>query len=521
MGAAMRYIQSTSNQNATKTDGTDFNPVLKKRGKRVRNVSIVICLVTATLILIFCFVDQKEDECVASEPTNTTSPNKTVSSNLFIIALTLCGIVLGTISDRVSLVFEESRHLRSRYGSKTEMVKACFSGISWGLVFILLGSATIIFIFLSNTATDVWLVMKYYVHLLSGICIIPLIMRLVNKDTKSDVFISKTLEEKGMYVANGLAWSYYFNYLKKALLKFSQVVNEPFPAPFKHVELSRKVLLLLVSFYDDINDDLKHVDSKIKKVFDLGNEEDPFRFPVYRLTVNEHEKKYFAIQCVKQPLKYLREIKQLQDEPKRPLKKGPLLRDEMTLLYQTLSEIVKNPPYENFTGTCVLIPVLTSNGLENGGLVKCIMNVVEPSRIKAHDILTVETLAETWLKYPIPVVEESAQTTSQRSIRSSLVSIEETPGREQFVDLDVVDEEDHERHDEIRQSVREHGEKLDEVKLHVVLAWDVHRCEVKPYVHKVGKHRCCSIGSSQILNSTDGSEQDRYSSNDDFNPVEV
>ena len=508
---------STSNQNASNTDGTDFNPVRKKRGKRVRNVSIVICLVAATLILIFCFVDQKKDECVTSVPTSATSPNKIVSSNLFIIALTLCSIVLGTFSDRLSLVFEESRHLHSRYDSKTEMVKACFSGIVWSLVFILLASATIIFIFVGITATHDWFELKYYVHLLSGICITPLIMRLVNKDTKSDVYISRTLEEKGMYVANGLAWSYYFDYLKYALLKFSQVVNEPFPDPYKHVELSRKDLLLLVSFYDDINDDLKHVDSKIKKVFDLGNEEDPFRFPVYRLTVNEHEKKYFAIQCVKQPLKYLREIKKLREEPKRALPKRPLFKDEVTLLYQTLCEIVKNPPYGNFTGTCVLIPVLTSNGLENGGLVKCIMNVVEPSRTKAQNILTVETLPETWLKYPIPV-EDSAGTTAR------LVSMEKTLGMEQFVDLNVVSEKYHERHNKNRESVRQHGEELDEVKLHVVLAWDVHRREVKPSVHKVGKHRCCSIGSSQILNIADGSEQDGYSSNDDFNlvkPVEV
>ena len=54
------------------------------------------------------------------------------SSVLLNIALGLLGIVVGILCRRLSLFFEELFHLKGRYnGNIIELMKACFSGISW------------------------------------------------------------------------------------------------------------------------------------------------------------------------------------------------------------------------------------------------------------------------------------------------------------------------------------------------------------------------------------------------------
>ena len=141
-------------------------------------------------------------------------------------------------------------------------------------------------------------------------------------------------------------------------------------------------LLLLIPLNANVKDDLKEVDGKIEKLFDTGNEQDPFHFPVYRLTVDgEHEHEYFAMQYVKEPLKILREVSTLPEQKNAVLKRQPS-KDEVKLLYRMLYGILKDrkdQAYQNFRGTCILVPIVSSDGLENGGLVRLIMNKVERS----------------------------------------------------------------------------------------------------------------------------------------------
>ncbi|CAB4016622.1 stimulator of interferon genes [Paramuricea clavata] len=199
-------------------------------------------------------------------------------------------------------------------------------------------------------------------------------MQLLHLNTQSQVRNSAILEEKEMSPGYILAWSYYYNYLTPALQKFKETISRPFPDQFKSVKLSLNKLLLLIPLDCYTTDNLEEADGNIEKIFDAGNEQAHFRFSVYRFK-ELHEPKYFAIQYVKQPLKTLREISKLENV--KGVKKQNR-EEEVKLLYNTLIDILKEPPDQDITGMCEVIPMpISFESLQNGGLAKCLINKIQ------------------------------------------------------------------------------------------------------------------------------------------------
>ena len=280
--------------------------------------------------------------------------------------LGLFGVVIGTLTDRFSLIAEERHHLHQRYGgSRTKMIKACFSGIQRNVVISFLIANSLFFALFVLLEKRPWFEVGYLVPVLSGIGMGPLIIQLLRPNTHSEVHISTILEEKEMYPAYTLAWSYYFNCLKQALPEFRETINrQQFPA------LYDKLLLLIPFNCTMLN--LEEVDRKIER-FDIENN----RFPVYRLAVSENEQKYFAIQYVDEPLNILIEMSNLEIITAVSKQNR---EEQVKLLCRTLFGILKDPPDQNCKGKCMLVPIATElESLQDGGLVKCILDIVQPS----------------------------------------------------------------------------------------------------------------------------------------------
>ncbi|XP_028402864.1 stimulator of interferon genes protein-like [Dendronephthya gigantea] len=383
MGAATTENESSPTTkicipDITVIDNSDYKFVPKKRKNRARKVSILICAITALLVLAFCIAKGKEivykldaTQC-NTNATNECYIREEIQSfpALLSTALSLFGVVLGTLVDRLSLAAEERFHVQERYGgSYKKMFKACFSGISWlpVIALMLLAAVIVVILIASNPSFE----LRYVVYVFSGVGVGPLIMHLLNLNTQSEVHISTILEKREMYVANGLAWSYYFNYLSQALPNFTQAINN------YRRQLSLKKLILLIP-HDCNMRDLNQLDQKIERLPDTGNDQDPFHFPIYCLTTEDNNKKYFAIQYVKYPLRTLREMRLLEDV--RAVKKETCEK-EVELLCRTLFDILEDPPNQAFKGMCLLAPITAKRleNLENGGLVKCIMRVVQHS----------------------------------------------------------------------------------------------------------------------------------------------
>ena len=373
-------VESASQQpENTVTQAPAYRLVPKKRKKRARRMSVIMCAITAILVITFCLVNRTVVEYHPNtRQKNTTTvyyikKDKLGFPGLFTAALGLFGVVLGTLVDRLSLVNEECHHLKRRYGgSWRKMTKACFSGIKWGPVIVLLGSTAVIVVILIFATDKPWFELNYLVIIFSGIGLGPLIVHLLNLNTQSEVHIYTFLEENEMHIANGLAWSYYLNYLKQALPKFQETTSYQFPAPHQNIKLTSTKLLLLLPVDCDIVRDVNELDTSIRKLFDTGNDQDPFRFPVYCLTDSQNKERYYVIQNIKEPLNTLREI--IQNKKIKAVKESKY-EEEINLLCRTLSGILRNPPNPEFRETCQLILYerKTAGKLRNGGLVSWIM----------------------------------------------------------------------------------------------------------------------------------------------------
>ena len=373
----------------TVTKAPDSEPLPEKRKKRARWTSILICTIAAILVTTFSVV---YGTVVEYHP-DTTQKNTTIVCyikkeklslpGLFTTALGLFGVVLGTLVDRLSLVNEERHHRNQRYGgSWKKMIKACFSGIKWGPVIALLGLTAVIVVILIIKTNKPWFELSYLVYIFSGIGVGPLIMHLLNLNSQSEVHISTVLEEKGIYI--GLAWSYYFNYLKQALPIFGEATSRKFRHPYENIKLTSNKLLLLIPHDGYMKENFNELDRKVEKLFDTGNDQDPFRFPVYRLTVRENEEYYCAIQYIKEPLKTLREMSKLEEIEAI---KRKTYEEDVRLLCRTLSEILRKPPDEEFREMCALVPIRADSleSLKNGGLADCIMRGINQSGSTQRD----------------------------------------------------------------------------------------------------------------------------------------
>ena len=363
----------------------DNKLVPEKRKNRAKCVSIGICAVTAALVVIFCFTTGTVVEYYPDSTRENGTDicyrkrEKLAFPSLFTAALGLFGIVLSTLVDRLSLVAEERHHLNERYdGSRVKMIKACFSGISWGPVISLISLAAVIVVLIILLTNIPWFELRYLAYIFSGIGVGPLIMQLLNLNTQSEVHISMILEKREMYVANGFAWYYYYNHLRCELQKFHKAMSSQPPK----MELSLDKLVLLMPLNSDINSivDLIALDERIEIVNNRRGV-NAFRFPVYGCVVDGFESRYFAIHVVQDPLLVLRQMGESSRVKSVTIK---TYKDEVKLLYRTLRQILKEPPSTDneIARTGVLVPITVRNGEEesfgNGGLVRCILNEVAP-----------------------------------------------------------------------------------------------------------------------------------------------
>ena len=386
------------NQDIEQNSETQINDIVwedvptKRKRWRTRLASFVICSCTAIGIIIYGFVKSKTIEYKSVSDLSPTKLEAIKNGSIIIytreekesytvflnLGLGLLAIILGTFVDRLSLIFEELFHFKSRYNKSTwNMLKACFSGISLGAVF---GVALIVIISIAIAlAKKSTFELRYLTYILSGIGVGPLVMHLLNLNTQSEVHISTILEEKETYIANGLAWSYYFNYLAKALPKFRERFPDDSSTSVQQgtqTRLSLNKLILLISHDCDTVDNLANQDNHITKETEI--DDDIYKFPVYKFPYNG--KTYsFVIKYVRQPLETLQKMSQY--ERIKALREKQ--RDyQVKLLCRTLSEIVKDPLHKECKGKCILVPIKAkfNESLQNGGLVNAIMHKVNADK---------------------------------------------------------------------------------------------------------------------------------------------
>ena len=149
-------------------------------------------------------------------------------------------------------------------------------------------------------------------------------------------------------------------------------------------------------------DILTSYDKGITKLKKRKNQ-NPYPFPIYNI-----ENKYFAMQCVVEPIVALRTMKTSGDVK---FVTNDTYKDEIKRFYKTLCEIIKNPPKDSCAKKGYIVPITVKVGdnekLKDGGLTRIIIDKVNASndRESEQDELVNESNSE-------PTADEAGASTS-------------------------------------------------------------------------------------------------------------
>ena len=342
---------------------------ITERGNRAKWAYAAIILGTTGLVFGIAWKSRHEVKYVPIKIANETCYKRHVETTyhgLFVCALTVFSVVIGTLVDRLTLVAEEILHVKSRYdGSRSKMLKACFSGLrGWVILLAIIFAGGIVVLYVEKIKTEFKL--DYLVLLFSGIGFGPLVQRFLNLDTQSEVHISTVLEEKGTTVANILAWSYYVRDLKIVLPKIQHAIER---SRWKgRVSSSKLVILLPLDCLSD-PDNLPCVDKRLSNEGKINCEERP-ELSVRVLGVQSGgTKKYFFFTFASA----LQTIFSLSELEKFSALSHHKREEEVASFCQNLQEIVSNPVDLDCRNKCVVIPYKQIESGSNNWLVDNIL----------------------------------------------------------------------------------------------------------------------------------------------------
>ncbi|CAB4018801.1 Stimulator of interferon genes [Paramuricea clavata] len=373
--------QGTHPNSQTPQDDINWENPPKKR-KCLRLTSIMIFVAAGIGIITYGVIERTiteyeadNDNCAMIKKENITcytKKEKTTYPVLFNLSLGLFSIILGTIVDRLSIFVQELFQLQSRYnGEYCKVFKSCFRGVHWAAIFAVIGFLVIIVCLIYGLGREPSFHLVDIIYILGGIGVGPLLIHLLNLNTNSEVDVSIILEEMEMYPGYTLAWSYYFNHLVPAV----HILNDEIKKRQKQrrgITLSLHKLLLLLPPSTHLAD-IAELTSKDEQINKLGWS--PYPFPVYEFT--NYDKKCFAMQCVNEPIKALRYMKELE---RIKFVTRDTYKEEVKRFYKTLCEIIEDPPDDQCAMMGLVVPVTVRTGdtekLQGGGLARIIMDKV-------------------------------------------------------------------------------------------------------------------------------------------------
>ena len=249
-------------------ENNGFGPIFKRRGKTATFTSAIVFVITS-VILFFA----------AKENCELHSPVFTIARHTIIV-------ILGEMIRRLFLVCEEFKRKRPRYqGEWKNVFKATFTHdyCKRSLVAVIVSAFLVCCfqykVFFSLVSTILFFLNSLLVDQWSS---------LVGLRKLSPVETSDLIQQDNMNVANALAWSYYFDYLKLVLPKLRYRIAES--DTFRH-KITDEKLYILVPKTCYTFEEISEADDRVKwagklpasKINRAGIVERNYQHAVYRI----------------------------------------------------------------------------------------------------------------------------------------------------------------------------------------------------------------------------------------------
>ena len=183
-----------------------FGPLSERRGKA--------SLIAALFVVTFCVAVHLK---IAHSTGNEQGRDEFVFL-LFISALLTLSLAVGEVVRRACLGIEEIQHRQTRYeGSWTKVFNSTFA-FKYARSILVVGVASFLIVsFALYLDCDTFCRAEYAIFFSLNCFLAPQLLFLVGLRELSSVEVSEINERENKNVADGLAWSYYFGYLKLVL----------------------------------------------------------------------------------------------------------------------------------------------------------------------------------------------------------------------------------------------------------------------------------------------------------------
>ena len=187
---------------------------------------------------------------------------------LFISALLTLSLAVGEVVRRVCLGIEEIRHKQTRYeGSWMKIFKSIFA-FKYGRSLLVVGVVSFVIVSVAlYRDCNTFCRAEYAIFFSLNCFLVQQLLFLVGLLEFSPVEVSEVNEKENKNMADGLAWNYYFDYLKLVLPHLEEQINK---SDYKY-KITKKKLFILLPKNCYTYDIIVHADSRIKVAGNLDS----------------------------------------------------------------------------------------------------------------------------------------------------------------------------------------------------------------------------------------------------------
>ena len=233
--------------NVAQQENNGFGPLSKPRGRTAVIVSVVVVSVSG-VVLVFSVRERGTKEGI--------------HFLVFSAALFILSAVFGELVRRMCLVTEEVQHKEERYeGSWKSVFSSTFAfGYGQSILVITVASALSVCYSLYEHY-EVFSHPDYAIMFAVNCLLVPQLGFLVGVRELSPVETSEINERENKNLADGLAWGYYFGYLKLVLPRLEEQIGKS--DEFRY-QITKKKLFILLPKTCFTHDDIELADDRVK-----------------------------------------------------------------------------------------------------------------------------------------------------------------------------------------------------------------------------------------------------------------
>jgi len=326
-----------------------FGPLSKPRGKAALLAALIVVFLSGAVHVKVTVAYASQEE----------SKDK-IHFLVFGTALLMLSVVFGELMRRLCLVIEEIRHKRTRYQGSWKKVFNSTLTFRYDRCISVVVVMSLIIVFHALYEHNKTFYRSDYAILFSLNCfLVPQLLFLIGFRELSIAEVSQINERENKNVADGLAWSYYFGYLKLVLPKLAEQIGKS-SLDFRYKISDKKLFILLPKTcftYDRIVD----ADPRVKcagnleeyQVYRVGKKRS-YKHTVHRIEMPRPDGRIDEYHVV---LEYATPLMSLYDMSRHP--ESGLSRQErdqqVVLFIRKLREILDGCP--DCRGKYALVPI--------------------------------------------------------------------------------------------------------------------------------------------------------------------